>query len=344
MRHSPQRPRLALFFKDFSHWVRASCVGLQVAGYTTAQYLRHIGVDANAHAVRSNMDVVRIIERSINEGGPITHVAISAPWLTLHDLKALVQHFRSIKFVVICHSNVGFLQADPGGIELLRKYAQLSRKLTNLHVAGNSPNFVDWFTTAYREQCLLLPNLYLVKRQKSKRWRKDVLRIGALGAIRPEKNLMTAAGAAVAMRAQLNIPVELHMSTGGENCRCMTLSSIEQMVADLPNFKLVRHHWNFWDQFIKLIGKMDLVIQVSYTESFNMVTADAISQRVPVVVSPPIYWAPRRWKANPDDAIDVARVGRRLLRYDQGYRGADALLKHDADSSRFWIDFVDTRA
>lgn len=314
-----------------------------MAGYTTAKYLRHSGVDAQAHAVRNNVDVVRIIENSFKEGRPITHVAISAPWLSLHDLKSLVTHFRSIKFVIICHSNVGFLQADPGGIALMRKYAQLSRKVKNLHVAGNCPNFTDWFKIAYKEECLLLPNLYLVERRRTKRWSKRVLKIGALGAIRPEKNLMTAAAAAVAMHSILNVPVELHMSTGGENCRCMTLSAIEQMVADLPNFKLIRHHWNFWDEFIKLIGKMDLVIQVSYTESFNMVTADAISQRVPVVVSPPIYWAPRQWKSDPDNAMNVARRGIRLLRNDQGFRGADALLRHDKDSLQYWLGFLRNR-
>lgn len=335
-----RRVRLALFFKDFSHWVRASCVGLQVAGYTTAKYLRHAGIDAQAYAVRNNVDVCKILERAQSEGKPITHVAISAPWLSLYDLKNLVSHFRRKKFVVICHSNVGFLQADPGGISLFREYAKLSHTAGNLHLAGNCLQFATWFKTAYGEQCALLPNLYSVDRLTSKRWRGGTLKIGALGAIRPEKNLMTAAAAAVVLRAKLNVPIELHMSTGGENRRCFTLSAIEEMTAALPNFKLIRHHWNFWDQFIKLIRRMDLVIQVSYTESFNMVTADAISQRVPVVISPPIYWGPSHWKANPDDAIDVARVGVELLLDNQKHRGADALIRHNRKSLRHWEHFI----
>ena len=54
--------RLALFFKDFSHWVRSSCVGLNVAGYTTARYLRQRGIAARAYAVRNNIDIVRAID------------------------------------------------------------------------------------------------------------------------------------------------------------------------------------------------------------------------------------------------------------------------------------------
>src|SRR5258705_13833165 len=82
--------RVALFFKDFSHWSRSSCVGLNVAGYTTAAYLRENGVHAHAFAVRNNVDVVRWIERfNATHARPLTHVVISAPWLSLHDLKSL---------------------------------------------------------------------------------------------------------------------------------------------------------------------------------------------------------------------------------------------------------------
>jgi glycosyltransferase involved in cell wall biosynthesis len=335
--------RLALFFKDFSHWVRSSCVGLNVAGFTTAEYLRSQGIHARAFAVRHNADVVRTIDK-FNETHkkPITHVVISAPWLTLYDLKNLVSHFRDIKFVVLSHSNVGFLQADPGAVELFRKYAKLARTHKNLVVGGNNAPFVKWFKAAYAEKCILLPNLYLVERRRGKTWRRGLLKIGALGAIRPEKNFMTAAAAAVAIKSALRVPIELHMSTGGDACKSPTLPAIREMVEGLPGVTLVRHHWQYWDLFIKLIASMDLVIQVSYTESFNMITADAISAGVPAVVSPPIYWAPASWKANPDNAMDVARVGLNVLLDDQGTVGSDALLEHDQKSLKHWQKFLAT--
>jgi hypothetical protein len=85
---------------------------------------------------------------------------------------------------------------------------------------------------------------------------------------------------------------------------------------------------------------MDLLIQVSYTESFNMITADGISVGVPSVVSPVIYWAPDSWKADPDDAINVAEVGIRLLTTNQHHIGSDTLLEHDERSIKYWIDFL----
>jgi hypothetical protein len=56
-------------------------------------------------------------------------------------------------------------------------------------------------------------------------------------------------------------------------------------------------------------------LQPSYTESCNMVTADGVAEGVPSVVSDAIDWAPEHWKANVDDVLDIARVGRCLL-YD----------------------------
>jgi hypothetical protein len=57
-------------------------------------------------------------------------------------------------------------------------------------------------------------------------------------------------------------------------------------------------------------------------------------------VSPVIWWVPDDWKANPDDAVDVARVGINLLTQDQGHKGADALLHHDKVSLENWLNFL----
>jgi hypothetical protein len=44
-----------------------------------------------------------------------------------------------------------------------------------------------------------------------------------------------------------------------------------------------------------------------------MVTADGAAEGVASVVSEAIDWAPDDWKADVDDVLDIARVGRRLL-------------------------------
>lgn len=58
---------------------------------------------------------------------------------------------------------------------------------------------------------------------------------------------------------------------------------------------------------------MHLLLQPSYTESFNMVTADGVAKGVPSVVSDAIDWVPAYWRADVDDVCDIARVARHLL-------------------------------
>lgn len=336
--------RLALIFKDFAAWLRTSCVGLNVAGYATAKVLRDHGVNVSVFPVRHNVDIVDSIELyNRTHEKPLTHVVISAPWISIWDLEAMLNHFKHTQFVILSHSNVGFLQADADGMHLLREYHVLARKYHNLRVGGNSAKFVEWMRAAYgREDVVLLPNLYpLDDNVQPKVWQHtSPLKIGAFGAVRPQKNFMTAAAAALIISRELKIPVELHMSFGGEGDGQLTAPAIDQMLRG-TQVTIVRHNWAYWDDFIKLVEQMDLMIQVSYTESFNMVTADGISVGIPSVVSPAIYWAPERWKAEPDDAQDVASTGVYLLTRKRNLEdGIEALREHNRHSWKFWENFL----
>lgn len=339
--------RLALIFKDFACWLmNTSSVGLNVAGYTTARVLQDLGVDVTVFPVRHNVDIVnRIDEYNETHHHPLTHVVISAPWMSRHDLKSLIQHFKDIQFVVLSHSNVGFLQADASGVELLREYKRLEEHYPNFRVGGNSRKFVNWFESAYGEKAICLPNLYpldppfrpLLKRRK---WRGDrPLNIGAFGAVRPYKNFMTAAAAALVIQRATGVPVRFHMSAGGEGDGGMIAPAIEAMLEG-TGVELIRHKWCYWTDFIRLIASMDLLIQPSYTESFNLITADGILMGVPSVVGPAISWAPDSWKADPDDAVDVAEVGLRLLNNDKIKEGVKALTESNNIGIVEWMKFL----
>jgi hypothetical protein len=86
---------------------------------------------------------------------------------------------------------------------------------------------------------------------------------------------------------------------------------------------------------------MHLLMQPSYTESFNMVTADGVAEGVPSVVSEAIDWAPEHWKAMMDDVLDIARVGRYLLSDPYAQReGLDALKSHNSEGLLSWQCFL----
>jgi hypothetical protein len=59
---------------------------------------------------------------------------------------------------------------------------------------------------------------------------------------------------------------------------------------------------------------MDLGLQVSLSETFNIVGADLISQGVPVVGSTEIPWAVKMFAADPTSSADIAH--KLLLTYE----------------------------
>jgi glycosyltransferase involved in cell wall biosynthesis len=341
--------RLGIFYKNFAAWKGVSHIGLGVAALANCDYLNARGEKATVFPVRHNIDIVReITEYGKTHGHPLTHVVISAPWLSCRDIAAIVAHFPMIQFVIVSHSNVGFLQADPSGIHLLRDYIELSRKYDNLNVGGNNRRFVEWVSEAYDTSAVLLPNMYPVHASIVERFLHDVarivrdgLRIGSFGAIRPLKNQLTAAAASVIIGKRLGVPVEFHLSAGREEGGGnIVLSAIQQMTADLPDFKLVLDGWASWPQFRETVASMDLLIHPSYTESFNMVTADGVSQGVPTVVSEAITWMPDSCKADSDDAVEIATVGMRLL--NDGPREAiEALKQHNERAFKHWKRFLE---
>lgn len=335
--------RVGIFFKNFANWTGLSHVGLNVAALTNARVLRQRGIHTTVFPVCNNVDVVDgILEYERDHKKPLTHVIISAPWMSRYDLTNLVEFFPDIQFVVECHSNVGFLQADPNAMTIIRAVIALSNTHSNILLGGNSEPFVKWASEVYGTHVVLLPNLYPISPPAKKRWDGFLpIRIGVFGAVRPQKNFMTAAAAAMLIQQNVQLPVELHMSTGGEGDGGSVSRAIDQMVAGIPSFTLIRHLWQPWEEFIQTVEKMDLMIQPSYTESFNMVTADGIVMGVPSVVSNAIRWAPNSWKADSDDVLDIARVGTKLLKSRFSvYRGMRALKKSNRYALKHWFRYL----
>ena len=86
------------------------------------------------------------------------------------------------------------------------------------------------------------------------------------------------------------------------------------MFEGLPDAKLVEVGWQDSKAFAETIAKMDLVIQLSATETFCMVAADAIAQGVPVIGGPAITWLPKEYQAEIDSTMSVASLGAYILK------------------------------
>ena len=94
-------------------------------------------------------------------------------------------------------------------------------------------------------------------------------------------------------------------------------------------------------QFRAVVARMHLMLQPSYTESFNMVTADGIAEGVPSVVSTAIDWVPRDWQVCADNVLGIAKTAKRLLRNPAaGADGYRALRTYVADGMKSWQAYL----
>lgn len=324
-------------YKNFAASKNVSHIGLGVAALNTQKVLRSLGVKADVESISDANALSASLSRT-----PRTHVVISAPWIASTDLQKLIQSQPETQFFVNCHSNVGFLQADRNGIKLFREGMELETGTHNFHMAGNSERFANWVKNAYGSPCCWLPNLHYLNSHTPAAHihspSDGALRIGCFGATRPLKNILSAAGAALEIGRDLRRPLEFWLSAGRtEGGGDLIQGAVQNLLGGLPGVTLKWNGWQTWPNFRQLVGTMHLLLQPSYTESFNMVTADGVAMGVPSVVSDAIDWAPDYWKADVDDVLDIAKSGKLILTHRNAAQdGLTALKQHNTRGSQAW--------
>lgn len=319
-----------------------SHTGLATSATNTARVLRNIGVNVVVRPVDNFEGIVSAIKSE----SP-THVVINALWLPTEQLAKLITTYYNITFTTLVHSNIAFLQVEPTGIKLLREAMDLElSSIGNYNLSANSRLGVKGIQDAYEAPITYLPNLYFLDdtvRTYRPKWHGGTLRIGAFGALRPLKNPTGSAMAALAIASNLGTNLEFHINTGrtdggGSDTLLFSLRAIFQ---GLPNARLVEDVWQQWGGFRRLVRHMHLLLQPSFTETFNVVTADGVAEGVPSVVSDVIEWVPDHWKVAPDNTNDIARVGRGLLSdAHTGEDGVRALLEHDRMGVTEWVKWL----
>jgi hypothetical protein len=339
----PGNSRVILAYKNFAANRAVSHIGLGVTALNSAKSLRDAGVTTDVWAITSSQNLGEQL-KAASAVSPVSHVVVSAPWIPTADLAQLTADHPETKFAVNCHSNLGFLQADPGAMRLVREGLELQRCTWNFQVAANSQRLCNWVADTYGSACTHLPNLYHLDELAGPNrtlFSGGTLRIGAFGATRPLKNFLTAAGAALEIAGRMRVDLEFWMSSGRNEGGGPLVNAIQQMTLGLPHVRVMENGWQTWPQFRQTVRHMHLLLQPSYTETFNVVTADGVAEGVPSVVSHAIEWAPDGWKAHVDDVHQIAIVGQKLLGDKRApRRGLKALQNYNKKAMKFWQEFM----
>lgn len=340
------RYRVALVHKNFAAIRGVSHIGLGVAALNTAKVLQSNGIAVDVWTVLTAADLEKHVAAAIEDSTnphvpPLTHVIVSAPWINTSDWQHILSRFRTVQFSVVCHSNIPFLNADPQAVQLMRDALMLEQGNLNFQTAGNSEKFNQFIRQTYKRRCWFLPNLYFLDETTEPNrpvWSGDLLRIGCFGANRVLKNATTAGAASLELAARLRVDLELYVNAG--RAEGGNMQSLRELFAGVRSAKLIEINWESWPQFRRTVAHMDLLMQPSFTESFNMVTADGVAESVPSVVGDAIDWAPCSWKANIEDTQSVVKTAIQVLHdRDAARDGFTALTRYVSDGVQAYLRY-----
>jgi hypothetical protein len=283
--------------------------GLAANALHTVGVLRREGVDVDLVAVTSFADLAAYLRANPDT----THAVIEAVWTKPAEIVLLAAAHPHLKIVVRAHSKIGFLQVEPEAIPIMRSLIALGEEYPNISFSSNNQEFCDALGEVYGD-VLYLPNLFDWDGSPPKKTHHDrVLRLASFGATRLLKLHSCAALAALQVGMRLDRQLEFYVNVdntpGGDSVR----KTMRNLFANLSWAKLVEVSWQDADTFRETIAEMDLVFQLSATETFCLVAADAVSSGVPVIVGEAVSWVPERYQANVDDTSEAATEAIRAL-------------------------------
>jgi hypothetical protein len=263
-----------------------------------------MGCEAKVAEVTDNND----IDYEVHHYKP-SHVFIEALWVVPSKFEELLPLYPKIKWYVRLHSNVPFISSEGMAIEWMIRYFAIGVKYPQFKVSPNSEEMCNDLASIYGVRTVYAPNIYQPFRLEEpfhsmnpaldhEPCRHDSLDIGCFGAIRPLKNQLIQAMASITFANKIGKQLTFHInSTRIEQHGQPILRNLEALFATTRH-RLAVHDWLPWSEFIQLVRTMDLGLQVSFSETFDIVAADFVFADVPIVGSKEIPWMSPLFQAN----------------------------------------------
>lgn len=274
--------------------------GLRNSVIFVVQLLEKLGIQVALAEVNDNND----IDREVTAYQP-SHVFIEALWVVPSKFDVLQKLHPDVRWIVRLHSEMPFLSNEGIAVEWITGYLRRGIEVNCNSVRAQSEIALIAHVAGVSEQLVTyLPNYYPPPGADSEDPRPQqeagAVHIGCFGAIRPLKNQMNQALAAIAFADDYRFALRFHInSTRPEGGGEPILANLRQIFAIARRHELVEHPWLDHDDFLVLMQQMDIALQVSFSETFNIVSADAVDSAVPLIASPAVNWLGRYALAKP---------------------------------------------
>jgi hypothetical protein len=277
--------------------------GLYNSASFVVSFLKEQGIEAKMVSIPDSNH----IDKVVTEYNP-TIVIIEALWVPPQKFEELFRFTRhsNRRWIVRIHSKAPFLSMEGLATKWIGEYTLINNG--KIELAPNTKELTDQLSLVFPfGNFIYLPNIYLFKKidDIKKIKDKEFVDVGCFGAIRPLKNIYQQALVAIEYAESIGKKLKFHINSSrleqqGNN----VLKNLIALFSFSPH-ELVQHGWYTHNEFLNVLGQMDICMQVSLSESFNIVTADAVSVNKPIVVSKDIDWMPFYSKATPTSHIDI---------------------------------------
>jgi hypothetical protein len=316
-------------------------IGLINSAKFISSYLNSIGFDCSvSEAIDGNC-----VDRLVTEVKPDL-VIIEALWVSPDKLQELMDLHKNKMWLIRIHSKLPFLAQEGIALDWIKEYVKIAinSNYANLIIAPNTKELTNQFRKYFDFEIFhLLENIYEFKELPSiPKNNPETINIACMGAIRPLKNQLSQAMAAIEFGKNMGQRINFHINANrveqkGEN----TLKNLRSLFEGTAN-SLIEHSWYDQEDFLRFIKTMDIGMQVSLTESFNLVTADFVSQRVPIIVGEDIEWMPNFTKVVPTDYNAIVKKLKDAYKNPKCYgrRSYYKLEEYNKKAKLGWYQFV----
>ena len=279
--------------------------GLLNSAQFVANVLNQNNIEAKVISVIDNND----IDREVHKYQP-SHVVVEAFWVVPEKFDILCVLYPNVQWIVRAHSRIPFLSNEGIAFDWINGYIEKAREFSNFELSFNDIQTVREIKESLRYRSLYTPNIYYPIENKYNidygfDKNKVLINIGCFGAIRPMKNHLIQAVASI-MYGNLNgKKIKFHINASrieqkGDNI----LKNLRNLFKNQVH-ELIEHSWLSHPDFIELVKTMDVGLQVSFSESFNIVAADFVHHGIPLIGSREINWLSWLYQADPNSASSI---------------------------------------
>jgi hypothetical protein len=330
-----------------------SHLGLSTGLFNSASFVNDMLL---SQGIESHLEVAidnNCIDRIVTKHRP-THVIIEALWVVPEKFAILQKLHPNVKWIIRLHSEMPFMAGEGMAMDWLGDYSGFK----NIVVGINSPRMLreirlylkhrnKWSDSQTEEKVIYLPNFYPQDYKTKKLDKtKDTIDIGCFGAVRLLKNHLLQAYAALEFADKIGKKLRFHINAGriemqGQPVLHNLLGLFEQL--STTGHQLINHQWAPREDFLKICATMDIGMQCNFSETFNIVSADLISQGIPIVGTKEIPWLVQPYCADPTDSNDM--VNKLSLTYKWAWMNVKtnqiALTSYTSNTKKIWNKYFE---